>query len=285
MSLVCRQNLKILNMKTCSFINFFWLIACVFCLVSCDEESDLISGPTTSSTMISGVARSADGVALAGVKVSLDYKESAWLGQQTTRHKAEGMTDNEGNYRLYFELRDDELRDNGNDASVARSFYLTFDLSSLPEDKYIMPKDIKSDNNGQKLYFYYNNSHFERGKYYIHNLYVPRKRWIDVTVVSDGKINANDKFVVSNLINYGGDELPFNSYYRDGRVLMDYPITMTSDREQTFRVPCALNDSNMIYIGCMKGGVGSYDAVTPVKKVFVTESEPQSVRLEIGAAE
>lgn len=41
----------------------------------------------------------------------------------------------------------------------------------------------------------------------------------------------------------------------------------------------------MIYIGCMKGGVGSYDAVTPVKKVFVTESEPQSVRLEIGAAE
>ena len=33
---------------------------------------------------------------------------------------------------------------------------------------------------------------------------------------------------------------------------MDYPITMTSDREQTFRVPCALNDSNMIYIGCMK---------------------------------
>ena len=66
---------------------------------------------------------------------------------------------------------------------------------------------------------------------------------------------------------------------------MDYPVTMTSDREQTFRVPCALNDSNMIYIGCMKGGVGSYDAVTPVKKVFVTESEPQSVRLEIGAAE
>lgn len=272
-------------MKTCSFINFFWLMACVLCIVSCDEENDFISGPTTSSTMMSGMARTADGVPLAGVKVSLDYKESAWLGQQTTRHKAEGVTDNDGNYRLYFELRDDELRDNGNDASVARNFYLTFDLSSLPEGKYIMPKDIKSDNNGQKLYFYYDNSHFERGKYYIHSLYVPRKRWIDVTVVSDGKIDANDKFVVSNLINYGGDKLPFNSYYRDGRVLMDNPVTMTSDIEQTFRVPCALNDSNMIYIGCMKGGVGSYDAVTPVKKVFVTESEPQSVRLEIGAAE
>ena len=285
MRLICRQNLKILDMKTYSFINFFWLMACVLCLVSCDEESDFISGPTASSTMISGVARTADGMPLAGVKVTLDYNESAWLGQQTTRHKAEGLTDKDGNYRLYFELRGDELQDNGNDASASRNFYLIFDLSSLSEEKYIMPKDIKADNKEQKLRFYYDNRHFERGKFYSHNLYVPRKRWIDVTVVSDGKIDANDKFVVSDLINYGGDKLPFNSYYRDGRVLMDYPVTMTSDREQTFRVPCALNDSNMIYIGCMKGGVGSYDAVTPVKKVFVTESEPQSVRLEIGAAE
>lgn len=272
-------------MKTCSFINFFWLMACVLCLVSCDEENDFISGPTASSTMISGVARTADGTPLAGVKVSVDYNESVWLGQQTTRHKAEGITDKDGNYRLYFELRDDELQDNGNDASASRNFYLIFDLSSLSEEKYIMPKDIKADNKDQKLRFYYDNLHFERGKFYSHNLYVPLKRWIDVTVVSDGKINANDKFVVSNLINYGGDELPFNSYYRDGRVLMDYPVTMTSDREQTFRVPCALNDSNSIYIGCMKGGVGSYDAVTPVKKIFVTESEPQLVRFEIGAAE
>lgn len=274
-----------MNIKTYSFINFFWLILCTIGFVSCDEENDFISGPTVSSTMISGVARTADGTPLAGVKVSLDYKESVWLGQQTTRHKAEGVTDNDGNYRLYFELRDDELQDNGSDASVSRSFSLIFDLSSLSEEKYIMPKDIKADNKDQKLHFYYDNLHFERGKFYSHNLYVPLKRWIDVTVVSDGKIGANDKFVVSNLINYGGDQLPFNSYYRDGRVLMDYPITMTSDREQTFRVPCALNDSNMIYIGCMKGGAGSYDAVTPVKKVFVTESGPQSVRLEIGAAE
>lgn len=103
--------------------------------------------------MISGVARTADGMPLAGVQVSLDYKESVWLGQQVTRHKAKGVTDNEGNYRLYFELRDDELRDGGNDASVARNFYLTIDLSSLSEDMYIMPKDIKSDNDGQKLLF------------------------------------------------------------------------------------------------------------------------------------
>ena len=72
-------------MKICSFINSFWLIACIFCIVSCDEESDFITGPTTSSTMISGVARTADGMPLAGVQVSLDYKESVWLGQQVTR--------------------------------------------------------------------------------------------------------------------------------------------------------------------------------------------------------
>lgn len=272
-------------MKICSIINSFWLIVCVFCLVSCDEESDFISGSTTSSTIISGVARTADGKPLAGVQVSLDYKESVWLGQQVTRHKAKGVTDNEGNYRLYFELRDDELCDSGNDASVARNFYLTIDLSSLPEDMYIMPKDIKSDNDGQKLLFYYDNRHFERGKYYTHNLYVSRKCWIDVIIVNNGKIEPNDKFVVSNMIKYGGDYLPFNSYYRDGRVLMEYPLAMTSDREQTFRVPCALNDSNSIYIGCMEGGVGSYDAVTPVKKVFVTEDGPQLVRFEIDAAE
>ena len=87
-------------MKTCSFIDFFWLMACVLCLVSCDEENDFISGPTASSTMISGVARTADGTPLAGVKVSVDYNESVWLGQQTTRHKAEGITDKDGNYRI-----------------------------------------------------------------------------------------------------------------------------------------------------------------------------------------
>ena len=172
-------------MKTCSFINFFWLMACVLCLVSCDEENDFISGPTASSTMISGVARTADGTPLAGVKVSVDYNESVWLGQQTTRHKAEGITDKDGNYRLYFELRDDELQDNGNDASASRNFYLIFDLSSLSEEKYIMPKDIKADNKDQKLRFYYDNLHFERGKFYSHNLYFPLKPWIDVTDVSD----------------------------------------------------------------------------------------------------
>ena len=56
-------------MKTCSFINFFWLMTCVLCLVSCAEANDFISGPTASSTMISGVARTADGTPLAGVKV------------------------------------------------------------------------------------------------------------------------------------------------------------------------------------------------------------------------
>lgn len=127
--------------------------------------------------------------------MSLDYKESVWLGQQVTRHKAKSVTDNEGNYRLYFELRDDELCDSGNDASVARNFYLTIDLSSLPEDMYIMPKDIKSDNDGQTLLFYYDNRHFERGKYYTHNLYVSRKCWIDVIIVNNGKIEPNDKFV------------------------------------------------------------------------------------------
>ena len=83
-------------MKTCSFINFFWLMAFVLCLVSCDEENDFISGPTASSTMISGVARTADGTPLAGVKVSVDYNESVWLGQEKNRHKAEGITDKDG---------------------------------------------------------------------------------------------------------------------------------------------------------------------------------------------
>lgn len=81
-----------------------------------------------------------------------------------------------------FELRDDELQDNGNDAS-ASSFYLIFDLSSLSEEKYIMPKDIKADNKDQSCLLLWQSS-LREGKFYSHNLYVPLKRWIDVKVMA-----------------------------------------------------------------------------------------------------
>lgn len=256
----------------------FFLLIC--CFMSCTEEDDFIPEPTPTSTFIKGTAKTSNGEPLANVIVKLDYTETVWLGPQYTRHKAEGRTDKNGNYQIFFELKDDELKQNDLSENVFRQFLLTFDVNNLPKDAYIMPTDVNSNNESQQLFFSYGNTFFNKGKSYEHHLYIPQKRWMEVTVVNNQPLGSKDKFAIRNWISYGGNHQPNNSYFEGKLTFIDYPIELTKEKVQTFRIPCAVNDSNRIALGCMEGGSGSYATISPIQKIYVTKSTPESLLLE-----
>lgn len=266
-------------MKPNTFKNvFFLLILC--CFMSCKEEDDFISHPTATSTFIKGVARTSNGEPLANVKVSLDYTENVWLGPQLTRHKAEGTTDANGNYQLYFDLKDEELNEDQESNNVAKNFVLNFNLENLSRDSYILPTDINPNDKYDWVSYHIGNHNLERSKTYEQNLYIPRKSWVEVTVINKQILGVNDVFAITNSIAYGGDSRPDNIQGEGSLTLMQCPIQLTSKEVQTFRIPCALNDSNRITLACMEGGSGWYEPASSMAKIFVTKDAPKSVKVE-----
>ena len=201
-----------------------------------------------------------------GVLVSLYYSEGQWLGPQLSRKKAEGKTDAKGNYQLFFDLKEDELIKNITDDPVYRSFMLIADLQQLDKDNYLLPSDSKLEESSTELRFPYYNTDFQKGKTYNQDLYIPHKRWIDCKVSNQIPLGNKDKFAIINQLRYGG-----------GQTLFYNPINLTNEKEQTFRIPVALNDTNRITLACLKGGSGSYDPITDIQKVYISEKGPQSL--------
>lgn len=107
-------------------------------LSGCKEENDIIKQPTATSTTLTGTVTDSAGDPLTGISVSVDYRESYWLGSQLTRHKAEGKTTSDGTYRLFFETQDDEFAPH-EPTTPAQYYITTFDLSRLPSETRQLP--------------------------------------------------------------------------------------------------------------------------------------------------
>ncbi|WP_163176759.1 hypothetical protein [Bacteroides sp. 51] len=195
------------------------------------------------------------------------------------RYKDE--TDKNGNYQIFFELKDDELKPYDSADPVSRGFQLTFDLDNLPKDTYFMPTEVNRLNESQKLFFSYDNRSFEKGEIYERHLYVPQKQWIEVTVVNNQPLGGNSDFAIRNWITYGSGRWSDNDYSKGELACVDYPIKLTEEEVQTFRVPCAANDSNRIALACAEGATtGWYETISPIQKVYVTKDKPGSLQLE-----
>ena len=264
-------------MKTMPFLRAILLCLCMMCFVGCKKEEDLIDKPSANSTFIQGKATTSNGEPLPEVLVSLYYSEGQWLGPQLSRKKAEGRTDKQGNYQLFFDLKDDELKENTNGDPVHRSFMLIADLQELDKDSYFLPSDFKMDESSTELRFFYSNTDLKKGKNYNHDFYIPRKRWLACTITNLVPLGNKDKYAVSNQLKYGGDKLPHNISHESELALLYFPINLTNEKEQTFRIPVALNDTNRISLSCLKAGSGSYDPVTDIQKVYISDKEPQSL--------
>ena len=252
-------------MKTTKFLGMLIAFFVLTALAGCSkEEDDFEEQPTENSIVIKGVATTSNGKPLANVIVKLDYEErSLWYCE--VRHKAETKTDNNGAYRLSFQLKDDELL-NETDEGSFRTFILSFDLTELSKDKYIMPEDFEWVPEFKGIYEF---EASDRGKTYEENIYIPEKRMMSITIDSDIPVRQNDEYFVVNSINYGDHER------KSG---LRFPIDLYAG-ERTVQIPCALNDSNRISLYCVKEGVGQSELVSAEQKMIVTSDEPQSVVL------
>ncbi|WP_290539960.1 hypothetical protein [Alistipes sp.] len=264
-------------MKTLFFLRAVLLFLCMMCFVGCKEEEDIIEKHSTNSTFVQGKATTSNGEPLPGVLVTMYYSEGQWLGPQLSRKKAEGRTDQQGNYQLFFDLKDDELKENTNGDPVHRSFMLIVDLQQLDKDSYLLPSDFELNESSTQLRFSYSNTDLQKGKTCKHDFYIPRKRWLECRVTHSVPLDNGDKYAVRNQLKYGGDKFPDNISYESELALYYYPINLTNETEQTFRIPVALNETNRISLSCLKGGSGSYNPVTDIQKIYISEQEPQSL--------
>lgn len=263
-------------------------------LSSCQkEETDFSKQETKESTVIEGTVRTSDGAPIAGITVKVDYTESAWLAYAKTRHKAETKTDKYGKYRLHFLIKDDELQteEEKQDAGRSKLFYLIYDLSSLQAEKYILPADYsvvitsvdppKAEPQKDKSAIISTSCVFDRATTYTESLYIPRKRMLKVTLKGfvPQQVNGSyDHFEVRNVFPYGmerADEFAFPDTKYE-RCTIGELFVIYDKAEQTFEVPVALNENNIITLVRKKNG----QYTTEEHKVFVTETSPESLSFD-----
>ena len=237
-----------------------------------EEETDFSTEQTATSTIVEGKAVDAEGNPIAGVPITLDYHETPYYFTlpSLTRHKAEGITGDNGTYRLVFQVRDDELQEK---EDYSQYYQVEFYLNRYPD--YILPTDFRmtssQENTSKSVYrtFY---DIPERGKTYEASICIPKKRMLRVDIEGGLMVNSVDEYAVCNTIRYD-----------DGRLKdLLVPVQLTEGQVTSVEIPCALNDSNRISLQCMEGGYGSFEPVSDTSYVVVGEDTPESVWLSNG---
>lgn len=286
---ICGKEIN--TMKTKRIFGILLLFLSIISFASCaKEEFDFDSVETKESTVVEGTIISSGGLPLANVEVKVDYHEGKWLAYSKTRHKAETKTDKYGKYRLFFSVKDDELEtEKDKEVGVSKNYSLIFNLLHLNTKEYIIPSDmtptitsvdppiaVAAEKADTKIDFFI--SSFERSETYTENLYIPQKRYIQVTL--KGFIpSQGDYFEVESAFPYGwesADHYVFpNTNYHYGKV-GHYMFALYDAEERTYQVPCALNENNIITLIRKKNGIYT----TEEHPLFVTKDTPTSLTFE-----
>ena len=230
----------------------FLLISLVLLAVSsCKEENDFIPEPTPTSIIISGRVTTTDGAPLADIPLSVDYKESQYLGYQKTIHKAKAVSDAQGYYRVFF-----EPEKNTDDSDVFKTYNLYADLSGLSVQEYILPSDFDDSSQDETLLIR-SYSDFNAGQTFETDVYIPRKKPLTVRLTN---YESRGRLLVFNTTNYGND-----------RIQLTFPVELTSSGEGTVVVNCALEEINLLTVGREIGD--SLDS----REIFVTRESNEVV--------
>ncbi|MGP1435238.1 MAG: carboxypeptidase-like regulatory domain-containing protein [Phocaeicola sp.] len=253
---------------TCLSITSFFL-STLF-LSGCKKENDIIDRPSPASITIKGKVYTANGQPLSNVKVTLDYSESAYLVPMPlkTKHKAECTTDVNGRYKFCFEKRDDEILQEESDMTIRKDYILSFDVSKLKSTDYVMPSDVNGGEPDEMINYTYQTGDLAKSGNYDKNIYIPKKRWIDVSVQSVNLLSSKDVYGINNTISYG-----------DGDISVMTPVTLQEGVCGPFKILCAVNDSNRISLQCLRGGSGAYEPVSSVERFKANNSDPADICL------
>ena len=236
-------------------------------LVSChSEEDDFIDKPDPKSLIIKGVAKTPDGQPIPNIEIKLDYMIMHNLYSTKVYHKAKATTDKDGNYIMFFNLNDKELKSlttYSPEEGFVYDLQMTLDLNKLDDKVYILPTDITAVRPlSEKKLFYWDYivpGRLQQGQVYEQNILIPRKQLAKVRIETNGTINEKDSFAICNKVRYGIERQIPNGFNGERGYLMFYqPIKLKNTHSQTVQTSCAVEENSKLSLYRLPDGESNY---------------------------
>ena len=236
-------------------------------LASChSEEDDFIDKPDPKSLIIKGVAKTPDGQPIPNIEIKLDYMIMYNHYSTKVYHKAKATTDKDGNYIMFFNLNDKELKSlttYSPEEGFVYHLQMTLDLSKLDDKVYLLPTDITAVRPlSEKKLFYWDYivpGRLQQGQVYEQNIFIPRKQLAKVRIETNGAINEKDSFAICNKVRYGIERQIPNGFNGERGYLMFYqPVKLKNTHSQTVQISCAVEENSKLSLYRLPDGESNY---------------------------
>lgn len=253
----------------------------ILLLASCHcEEDDFIDRPDAKSLIIKGVAKTPDGQPIPNIELKLDYTIVSHIYSTKVYHKAKATTDKDGNYIMFFNLNDKELKSlttYSPGEGIIYDLQMTLDLSKLDDKVYLLPTDITAVRPlSEKKLFYYPYSmpgRLRQGQVYEQNIFIPRKQLAKVRIETNGTINEKDSFAICNKVRYGIERQIPDGFNEESGYLMFYqPIKLKNTHSQTVQISCAAEEDSKLCLYRLPDGEFNYKEYSSEVEVPVMQT-------------
>lgn len=250
-------------------------------LASChSEEDNFIDKPNPKSLIIKGVAKTPDGQPIPNIEMKLDYMIMSGLYSTKVYHKAKATTDKDGNYIMFFNLNDKELKSlttYSPEEGFVYNLQMTLDLSKLDDKVYLLPTDITAVRplSEKKLFYddYIVPGRLQQGQVYEQNILIPRKQLVKVRIETNGAINEKDSFAICNKVRYGIESQIPNGFNVERGYLMFYqPIKLKNTHSQTVQISCAAEENCKLGLYRLPDGESNYKEYSSEVEVPVMQA-------------
>ena len=250
-------------------------------LASChSEEDDFIDRPDAKSLIIKGVAKTPDGQPIPNIEIKLDYMIMYDYYSTKVYHKAKATTDKDGNYIMFFNLNDKELKSlttYSPEEGFVYHLQMTLDLSKLDDKVYLLPTDITAVRPlSEKKLFYWDYivpGRLQQGQVYEQNILIPRKQLAKVRIETNGTINEKDSFAICNKVRYGIERQIPNGFNGERGYLMFYqPIKLKNTHSQTVQISCAVEENSKLSLYRLPDGESNYKEYSSEVEVPVMQA-------------
>jgi hypothetical protein len=187
------------------------LLISILTISSCvKEEDDLISQNCSSScTIVSGKFTTQGGSrGLSGIPLTLYWKNGIIEGGGTIRKKVTAKTDANGDFRISFSMRDDELKQGyfDIDFEINEANYLVFGGKSFS-----LPA-------------------LRRDTMIVTNYLIPYKAYLDLKISNPKDINSTDHFYSQIRFSYGNYSQGIGDWIDWSNLILS-PVTIGADKE------------------------------------------------------
>ena len=250
-------------------------------LASChSEEDDFIDKPDPKSLIIKGVAKTPDGQPIPNIELKLDYTIMSALYSTKVYHKAKATTDKDGNYIMFFNLNDKELKSlttYSPEEGFVYHLQMTLDLSKLDDKVYLLPTDITAVRPlSEKKLFYWNYivpGRLQQGQVYEQNIFIPRKQLVKVRIETNGTINEKDSFAICNKVWYGMERQIPNDFNVERGYLEFYQLVkLKNTHSQTVEISCAVEENSKLSLYRLPDGESNYKEYSSEVEVPVMQA-------------